>query len=553
MGARRTHPLVLEAASELRNGKISRREFLQFATLLGLSAGTARLLAACAPSAGETPEITPGVTLVPQRGGVLRVARQVYRVDHPARFSTAVQEAGPWRHVLEYLTQMDARGMVYPLLLESWESSDDLMVWRLNLRRGVKFNTGKDFNADDVVFNFQQWLDVDVGSSMSGILSYLAPEGVQKADEYTVVLHLNEPTISVAYDLCQYPALIVPAGFGGDLTREPVGTGPFRMAEFAPGERARLVRREGYWKKGADGLPLPYLDEIVFVDLGPDRTADMAALQTGEVDTVAEPTIDMWEMAKDDPRFAVVSAPSASTRILRVRVDQEPWQDNRVRLALKHCQRREAILAAAYRSQGSIGNDSHVAPAHVDCSGQVEPWPFDPEYARALLSEAGHPDGLDVNLIVNNEERESLAFAQVLKEDAARAGFRITINPMPPSQYWEGWDQFTASITWWAHRPLAHQVMTLGYICDAGGTPVPWNESKWCDPEFEATLREVQRTLDLEERKGLVGKLERIQKERGPICAPFFLNVFTIIDKRFHGLEAVPDEIPNYHAVWREA
>jgi peptide/nickel transport system substrate-binding protein len=555
MQPQKIHPLILEAREELRQNQVTRRDFLRFCTYLGVSLGAAKVLAGCAPQ--PTPEALPVATeapaaMGPVRGGTLRVARQVFRVDHPARFSTAVQEAGPWRHVCEHLTISDAEGMMHPWLLESWEPSDDLMVWKLNLQKGVKFNNGKDFTADDVVFNFQQWLNVDIGSSMAGILNYLTVEGVKKVDTHVVELSLSEPSISVAYDLYQYPSEIVPAGFGGDLTLEPVGTGPFTMADFTPGERARLVKRADYWRKGADGELLPYLDELIFVDLGPDRTADLTALQTGEVDTTAEPTIDMWEVLKEDERFTLGSASSASTRVLRVRVDQEPWTDNNVRLALKHCHKRENILASAYRGEGTIGNDSHVSPAHIDYSGEVPPFPYDAQKAKDLLAQAGHPNGLDVTLIVNNEERESLNYAQVIKQDAAAAGFNITINPMPPTQYWEGWDQFNCSITWWAHRPLAHQVLALGYTRDKEGNLVAWNESKWADDEFDENLRLAQSTLDLAERKKVVAKLETIQKERGSICTPFFLNVFSAVDKKVKNLVTQKDEIPNYHEVWIE-
>jgi peptide/nickel transport system substrate-binding protein len=559
MQPKKIHPLIKEAREELRQNQITRRDFLRFCTYLGLSLGTANVLAGCAPQAAPeaSTEAPPAATPVPEkkgpeRGGILKVARQVFRVDHPARFSTAVQEPGPWRHVCEHLTMSDAEGMIQPWLLESWEPSDDLMVWKLNVRKGVKFNNDKDFTADDVVFNFEQWLNVDVGSSMAGILNYLTIEGVKKVDTHVVELNLTEPSISVAYDLYQYPSEIVPAGFGGDLTLEPVGTGPFTMAEFTPGERARLVKRPGYWRNGEDGNPLPYLDELIFVDLGPDRTADLTALQTGEVNTVAEPTIDMWEALKDDDRFVLNATPSASTRVLRVRVDQDPWTDNNVRLALKHCHQRENILASAYRGQGTIGNDSHVSPAHIDYSGEVQPFPFDIQKAKDLLAQAGFPNGLEATLIVNNEERESLNYAQVIKQDAAAAGFNFTINPMPPAQYWEGWDQFNCSITWWAHRPLAHQVLALGYTRDKDGNIVAWNESKWADDEFDQYLREAQSTLDLAERKKIVAKLETIQKERGSICTPFFLNVFSAVDKSVKNLVTQKDEIPNYYDVWLE-
>ena len=549
------HPLIQNAHEELKAGKISRREFVKLACLLGVSVSSAKFLVGCTPK--DNPIIAKTVVENASseitRGGTLRVARQVFRVDHPARFSTAVQEASAWRHVFEYLTIGDADGNMSGWLLESWEPSDDLLTWKLNLRKGIKWSDGRDFTADDVIFTFEEWLNVDVGSSMIGVLDYLSPGAAKKIDDYTIELHLDTPSISVAEDLYQYPAMIIPNGFGGDLTLEPVGTGPFIMEEFVPGERARLVRRENYWQMGGDGKPLPYLDEIVFIDLGNDRTADATALATGEVDTSPEPTIQMWEMAQNNDRLLIHSGATANTRLLRVRVDQEPWTDNNVRLALKHCHKRQSILDKAYRGQGTIGNDSHVSLAQPDCSGEVDPLPYDVEKAKDYLTKAGYPNGLAFELIVNNEEGESLAYAQILQEDAKAAGFDITVNPMPPNQYWEGWDQFNASITWWSHRPLAHMCLSLGYTSDDAGNPVPWNESKWTDEEFEEILAKAKGTVDINERKKLIKKLETIQKERGSICTPFFLNVFTIIDKKFHGLETLPDELPNYHKVWKEA
>jgi peptide/nickel transport system substrate-binding protein len=113
-----------------------------------------------------------------------------------------------------------------------------------------------------VVFNFQQWLSEDVGSALLGQMSYLSATGVEKVGDYDVTLHLNAPTIFLPEHLFHYAAVILPATFGGDITREPIGTGPFTVEEYVPGERCRLVRREGYWQNGEDGkaVALPRRD-----------------------------------------------------------------------------------------------------------------------------------------------------------------------------------------------------------------------------------------------------------------------------------------------------
>lgn len=570
MEQKKIHPLIPEAQEMLRKNQITRGEFLRLSTLLGMSIAGAKFLAACAQPtptevaaptavpptaipATEAPTVAPTATTASSivRGGVIRAATRVERVDHPARFSL-VSQSHPWRHVFDYLTYTDPKGITSPYLLEKWEVSDDLMTWTLYVKQGIKFNNGKELTADDVVFNFNQWLDKDVGSSIMGSMSYLDKSGVEKKDNYTVVLHLKDPSIFVPEHLFHYAACVLPKEFGGDITREPIGTGAFTMEEYVPGERCRLKRREDYWRMGEDGKPLPYLDEIVMVQLGEDRTPDLAALQSGQVDTIIEPTVAIWEGVKDDPRYEVISTPTAATRVLRVRVDQEPWTKNEVRLALKHCHNREKILALALQGQGTIGNDSHVAPAQPEYV-DIPPYPFDPAKAKELLAQAGYPDGVTVELVVASDWPESMAYAQALKEDAAAGGFTINLKPMPASQYWDGWTDWNMGITWWSHRTLAPMLLPLAYISDDTGKPVPWNETRWVDEEFNALVKESMKTLDLDKRCEIIGKCEQIQKERGSICTPFFMNVWKIYDKKFHGIVPSPEEFAIFHETWKEA
>jgi peptide/nickel transport system substrate-binding protein len=563
------HPLVNKASEDLRKGNISRRDFLKFSTLLGMSLGAAQFLAACA-TATETPAPVaatqvPAATMAPvataaptattapsiTRGGILTCATRVERVDNPATFSL-VSASHPWRHVIEYLTHTDPTGITHPYLLDSWKVSDDLKTWTLVLRQGIKFSNGQELTADDVMFNFKQWLTESVKSSMFGAMNYLDLSGVEKTDKYTITLHLKSASIFVPEHLAQYPAGIVPATFGGDLTKEPIGTGAFTMAEYVAGERCRLKARKDYWRMGEDGKPLPYLDEIVMVQLGNDRSADVSAYQSGQVDTIIEPSVSVWQALKDDANTTIVATPTAATRTLRVRVDQEPWTKNEVRQALKHCHNREKILALALQGQGTIGNDSHVAqanPEYVD----IAPFPFDVAKSKELLKAAGHPDGVTVDLTVASDWPESMAYAQALKEDALAGGFTINLKTMPASQYWAGWTDFNMGITWWSHRTLAPMILSVAYTGDADGKPVAWNESRWVDKEFSDILTKAQGTLDLPKRKELVGQLEQIQKDRGSICLPFFMSVWKIYSKKVHNVEPTPDEYAIFYETWKDA
>ncbi len=563
MDTRKIHPIVLEAREMLQKGEMSRRDFMRIATLLGVSVAGANILAAYAPSAASAQSPTPaaGAMTTPAptaasapvvRGGTLTLRSRVDRVDDPARFSL-VSQSHPWRHVYDYLTTYDAKGIASPYLLDSYKASDDLKTWTLKLRQGIKFSDGKDFTADDVVFNLTRWLKKETGSSLLGTMSYLDPSGsgIEKVDASTVVLHLTKPTITLPYDLYAYPAMIVPATFGGDITRQPVGTGAFTMKEFVAGERCTMVRRDGYWRNGSDGKALPYLDQVTFVQLGDDSSAWLAALKGGQVEMIAEPPVPVWEGAKDDPKFTIVSTPTSATRVLRVRADQKPWTDVNVRMALKLCHNREKILALALRNQGVIGNDSHVAPVQPEYA-EVAPPPFDTAKSKQLLAAAGYPTGLNVELTVPSDWPESMAYAQALKEDAAAGGFNITLKTMPATQYWDGWTDFNMGITWWAHRALAVMLLDVAYTADATGKPVPWNEAHWVDAEFNTLLAQADGTNDIAARKAIMSKVETIMRDRGAIATPFFMNVWQIYNKNIKGVVPSPEEYVILHEAWKD-
>jgi len=554
----RVHPAVLDAADDLRLGKMTRRGFLRFATLLGVSVPAAYALAGCAQpqpgAASVADDATPAADATAagaiKRGGVFTVAMQLQLIDHPARLSW-VEGANIVRQVGEYLTETGPDNITRPYLLDRWETNDDVDEWTLYLKQGVTFNNGDELTADDVMFTFSQWLDEDIGSSMLGLLSYLdGMNSVEKVDDYTVKLHLSSPNIAVPEHLFHYPAIVLHRDFEGDFIKQPVGTGAFTLEEYSEAERARFQRRTDYWRMGEDGDPLPYLDELVFISL--DKDAGVAAMQSGQVDSLYQPRPSDWQALRDNTDFTVRSASTAQCYVVRVRVDHEPWDDNRVRTALKKCQDRAQILQLSYFGEGDLSIDAHAAPVHPDyCEKEIPA--YDPEGAMALLQEYADEKGLtlplQVTLATKNDESEP-EIAQALKELAAPGGFDIALDITEPGGYWDRWTEVDLGITAWTHRPLATMVLPLAYTEEAIGN---WNETRWTDDEFATLLRQAEGTLDVDARRELMCNIEQIMQDRGPIGNSYWKSVWNITRTEFQNMEAHPTSYYLLNEVWKDA
>ena len=541
---RKFHSYVPEIADDLRAGKVGRRDFLRTVTLLGVSAGAAYAMAS--DILGE--EIRPrrAAAQTPKRGGTVRSAMRVQRMDDPAIYDWT-ERANQGRGIVEYISRTDVNNITTPYLAESWEASEDLKTWTINLRRGVKWSNGDDFNADDLAFNLNRWIDPDTGSSNLGLFSALKPGNVEKTGSHSVRMTLDSPVLQIPENFYNYPAAIVHRRFsdeGGDFSMNPVGTGPFTLVDLVVGEHCEVRRRSdghGYWGRE------PYIDGVVYRDYGDDPQAPISAFAAGEVDHLYEVAINSLDVAERLPGAVINETPTAQTGVCRFRQTEAPLDNRKLRQAFSAALDHEAILRLAYRDRGVVGENHHVSPIHPEYFA-LPKRKRDVERAKALLAESGltAPVSLKIDLGAADDWHRNACAA--MQQQVAAAGINLELNVMPGATYWDVWDSTPLGFTQWAHRPLGVMVLNLGYR-----SGVPWNESAYANPEFDRQLDIAGGILDVEERRRQMEVVQKILQDDAIIAQPLWRSVFNISRDNLRGTEVHPTFYHQFQNWWIDA
>lgn len=333
--------------------------------LIGLAAGLA-----VTPAVAARMDATVGMQLEPPN------------LDPTGGAAAAIDEV-VYANVFEGLTRFGPDGAVLPDLAESWEISDDGLVYTFKLHAGVSFHDGTAFDAEDVKFSLDRARAAESTNAQKALFAGI--EGVDVVDPTTVKVTLSKPNGSFLFNLAWGDAVIVAPETAADNATNPVGTGPFKFSDWVKGDHVDLVRNPEYWGAAVS------LDKVTFKFIS-DPTAAFAAMMAGDLDAYPNfPAPENLVQFEADPRFQVIVGSTEGETILAMNNKKPPLDNVMVREAISHAIDRKAIIDGAMFGYGTpIG--THFAPhnpAYLDLTEQSN---FDPEKAKAMLAEAGIKD-----------------------------------------------------------------------------------------------------------------------------------------------------------------
>ncbi|MFZ4660782.1 MAG: ABC transporter substrate-binding protein [Caldilineaceae bacterium] len=504
---------------------LSRRQLL-FATG---GASAALFLAACAPVTTPAPS-QPASASEPQRGGTLRIAMQEAPGSLDPHLSYTIQDNIVRGAIYDYLIWNDPALQPQPALATAWEVAADQLSWTLPLRQGVTFHHGTAFTAADVVYSFERILGPDFGSPAQTAFRFV--EKVEAVDDYTVRFILKSPNVDFPLLLGDpvNVGVIIPHDRTPEaLTAEPSGTGPFRLTAFVPGESATFTRNESYWRTG-----MPYLDEVKHFYM-PEQATQVAALTSGTIDLIWQLTTESMATLTGNPDVVIEQVESGAYQPIIMRLDQEPFTDVRVRQAFKYATDRAGMVQGVLQGNGVIGNDQPLPPVHP-FAADLPAYALDVEKAKALLAEAGYPDGLAVTLYTADLRPGMVASAVVFQEMAKAAGITVTVEQVPGSNYWsEHWMQSALTVSNWNVFPSADTILSLVYHSTGA-----WNESGIKNAELDALIEAGRAESDPAKRQEIYAQVQQLIQAEGGTLVPYFRPSFYARHKNVQGVLYIP-------------
>ena len=479
-------------------------------------------------------------------------------------WSTLGSQAEALRHIYDTLVDVDDNLQLKPGLALSWEAVDDT-TWDFKLREGVKFHDGSDFTAEDAKFSIERIPEVTGPMSMTLYTKYV--DSVEVVDDYTLRVHTKGIAPALPNDFTRL--FVVPSETGMEARNEEfnsgakaIGTGPYTFVSWQPKGDLVLEKFDGYW---AD---TPAWEKVVRKEI-PDDAARVAALRSGEVDMINYvPASDYLAMKNDSGLETFISD---SVYILNVQpsvvdeepqpitlngepVDGNPLQDVRVRKALDLAINRDVLVNVVLEGLGTPANQL-MPEGFFGYSDEIGAREYDIEQAKALLAEAGYPDGFEIDFTcTNNRVPGDAVVCEALAQMWSRLGLKVKAQALNGTVFFPAAarKEYTMAMSAWGTLTgeAAYTYGALTHTPDEEKGFGNFNRTGYSNPEFDKVFDEGAQTLDPEARRKLYEQASYIAMEDRALIPTVILQTVWAADAS--SLEFTPrvDQETRAYEIW---
>lgn len=457
-----------------------------------------------------------------------------------------------------------------PKLATSWEISPDAKSFTFKLRPGVKFHTTawfkptRDFNADDVLFTFQRFIDPNQPFNKAFAANFVYPnnlglakliDGIDKLDDHTVRFRLKQPNVTFLANFAfawagihsaEYAAQLLKQGQASQINVKPVGTGPFQFKSYAKDDVLRMTAHPGYW-----GGRQPTTNLVFSISREPNVRVQKLALGECQV-SAALRDVDLATLV-NNPNVSIEKIQALNISYLSFNLKKPPVDKREVREALDIAIDRNAIFKALF-PRGDAMQAVSAFPPSIPGYNKALKNEFDPAKAKALLAKAGFANGFEIDLWALPVQRPTnpngQLMAQLIQQDWARIGVKATIKTYEWGEYLKranNGEHHVYMSGWSGETGDADDFLTPNLSCASNKTGV-----KFCNAEFEKLIDEARATPDQKKRIALYEKAQEIFKRERPWITMAHSTVYIPIRKDVVGFKMAPNGSVDFEGVYRK-
>lgn len=472
-------------------GKLGRRDFLVHSTMLLLSTSLAAMTKA------QTP-------MEPKKGGRFRIGLSHGATTDtldPATYQDHMMGTLGWA-IGNSLTEINAAGEIVGDIAQKWETTSDAKQWTFELKPGLKFHDGRSVTANDVLASYRHHMGDSSKSIAKSSLESIAD--IKTSGENVIIFELKAGNSDFAYLTSDYHLPVMPANSDGTVDWQSGNrTGPYRLKSWNPGVEVKLERYDTYHRE-------TWFDEIEIYVIA-DVTARTNALIAGQVDYIDSVDVKTLSALEKMSSIEIDKVTGIGHNVFVMNVTQAPFNDPRVRNALKYAIDRKAIAENVFLGGATPADDNPIAQKIKFAISPEPQHSYDPQKARLLLEEAGVKN-LKVELSVAEAAfAGAVDSALIFQQSAKAAGIEINVIREPNDAYWETvWMKKPFTASHWNGRPTVDWMFTLGYAESA-----EWNETFWKNPRFNELLLSARSELDESKRAAMYAEMQQLLHDDG--------------------------------------